>query len=137
MGTGQVGGSFSRCRRDVRPVDLTMPEREQDADAEPGVAAAIAMQFDGDAVLYRAYAATCAVQFGVDRAAGQVACETGDLPDLRRLAHNLKSALGLLGHGRASSLAAHIEERAAAVDLSSACMSWRVLDDALLRLEAP
>ena len=116
---------------------MAMPQREPDVDAEPNVAAAIAMQFGGDAGLYRAYAATCAVQFGVDRAAGQVACETGALPDLRRLAHNLKSALGLLGHDRASSLAAHIEERAAAGDLSSACMSWRALDAALLRLEAP
>jgi hypothetical protein len=114
-----------------------MPQREPDVDAEPNVAAAIAIQFGGDAALYRAYAATCAVQFGVDRAVGQVACETGELPDLRRLAHNLKSALGLLGHDRASSLAAHIEERAAAGDLNSACMSWRALDAALLRLEAP
>ena len=116
---------------------MSMPKREQDADVEPSVAAAIAMQFGGDAVLYRAFAATCAVQFGVDRAAGLAACETGDLPDLRRLAHNLKSALGLLGHDHASSLAAHIEERAAAGDLHAACMAWRSLDAALLRLEAP
>ncbi len=114
----------------------TLP-REQDAGAQPGVAAAIAMQFGGDAVLYQAFAATCAAQFGVDRAAGQVACETGNLSDLRRLAHNLKSALSLLGHDRASSLAARTEERAAAGDLHSASVSWRSLDSALLRLEAP
>ena len=113
-----------------------MPQREQEVGAEPRIAAAIAMQFGGDALLYQAFAATCAVQFAVDRAAGRVACETGDLADLRRLAHNLKSALGLLGHDRASSLAARIEERAAAGDLHSACMSWKSLDAALLRLEA-
>jgi len=74
---------------------VAMPQHDQDADVDAGVAAAIATQFGGDAVLYHAYAATCTVQFVVDRAAGRAACVAGDLSALRLLAHNLKSALGL------------------------------------------
>ena len=116
---------------------MAMPQHDQDADVDAGVASAIATQFGGDAVLYHAYAATCAVQFVADRAAGRAACVAGDLSALRLLAHNLKSALGLLGHDRASSVAAHIEERAGAGDLHAARLSWRSLEAALSRLEAP
>jgi len=40
---------------------VAMPQHDQDADVDAGVAAAIATQFGGDAVLYHAYAATCTV----------------------------------------------------------------------------
>lgn len=110
--------------------------REPDAELEPGVAEAIAKRFGGDAALYQEFAAACAVQFEVDAAAGQVACKAADLSRLRRLAHNLKSALQMLGHERASELAALVEERAAACDLESACTSWNSLYPALWQLKA-
>jgi len=106
-------------------------------ESEPRVAAAIATRFDGNATLYRAFAATCALQFALDAAAGQLACEAGDLTGLRKLAHNLKSALHMLGHDSMSDLAAHVEDQAAAGDLCPACNSWYPLQTALLRLKAP
>ena len=113
---------------------MTAPQDEQGTDPEPGVAAAIALQFDGDAALYRAFAQSCATQFSLDALAGQAACETGDGPGLRRLAHNLKSALIMLGQDAVSDLASRVEEQAAAGDLDSACASWRLLRSALLRV---
>jgi hypothetical protein len=101
------------------------------------VAAAIATRFDGDAALYRAFAASCMVQFALDAAAGQLACEASDLAGLGKLGHNLKSALYLLGHDGLSDLAAHVEVQAAAGDLPSACQSWHSLQPDLLRLKAP
>src|SRR5258706_2470734 len=117
---------------------MAMPlQHEQGTDLEPGVAAAIALQFDGDAALYRAFAQSCATQFALDAMAGQVACEAGDMSGLRRLAHNLKSALIMLGHGGVSDLASLVEDQAASGDLDSARASWRSLHAALLRLPKP
>lgn len=115
---------------------MTVPKREQRTHLEPDVAAAIARRFDGDAALYRTFAADCAVQFGLDAAAGQRACAAGDLVGLRRLAHDLRSALVMLGHERIGGLAARVEAHAAAGDLASARMSWRRLRSALLGLNA-
>jgi HPt (histidine-containing phosphotransfer) domain-containing protein len=116
---------------------VTTPQREQEAAVEPDVASAIALQFDGDADLYHAFAATCAEQFALDAIAGEAACEAGDASALRRLTHNLKSALIMLGHGAASDLASLVEEQAAAGDLDSAIASWRSLRVALLRMKTP
>jgi HPt (histidine-containing phosphotransfer) domain-containing protein len=112
-------------------------QRGHDAEFEPGVAAAIAMHFGGDAALYQAFAATCAAQFALDAVAGQLACEVGDLSGLRRLSHNLKSALIVLGHDDVSELAARVEEQATVGDLRSACASWRSLHAAMLLLKTP
>jgi hypothetical protein len=109
----------------------------QGADFDPGVASAIALHFDGDSALYQAFAAACATQFVLDALAGQAASEAGDLPGLRRLAHNLKSALTMLGRGDACDLASLVEVQAAAGDLGPACASWDSLHSALLRLTSP
>jgi len=105
--------------------------------AEPGVAAVVAARFGGDAALYHAFAAACAEQFALDVVAGRAACAAGDLAVLRRLAHNLKSALSLLGRDAASSLAAQVEAQAATGDADSAGLSWRALDTALSAPGAP
>ena len=117
---------------------MTAPQHDEPGpDLEPDVAAAIALQFEGDAALYWAFAQNCATQFALDAVAGQLACEAGDVAGLRRLAHNLTSALIMLGHGAVSDLASRVEEQAAAGDLDSARASWRSLRSALLRLAEP
>lgn len=103
----------------------------------PGVRAAIANSFDGDARLYQAFAAACAAQFAQDISTGQWGCDNDDLPALRRLAHNLNSALIMLGHEQLSHLAQRLEAQAAAGDLVSARASWRTLRAALPTLPGP
>jgi len=107
------------------------------ADPSPGVRAAIANNFDGDAQLYLAFAASCAAQFARDVSAGQSGCDAGDLAALRGLAHNLKSALTMLGHDELSAVAQKLESEAAAGDLPSAKASWRELRTGLSRLQPP
>lgn len=107
------------------------------ADLSPGVRAAIAANFDGDTQLYQAFAASCAAQFVHDIPAGQASCDAGDLPALRRLAHNLKSALTMLGHDELFAVARKLEGEAAAGDLPSAKVSWHELRTELARLRSP
>ena len=106
-------------------------QRQQPSNVPPGVRAAIANNFDGDARLYQEFAAACAAQFAQDISTGQADCDIGDLPALRRLAHNLKSALIMLGHDELFNLAAGLETQAAAGDLPSAQAAWRMLRAAL------
>ena len=107
------------------------------AAPSPSVLAAIANHFDGDARLYRAFATSCAEQFAHDAAAGGAACDAGDLAALRRLAHNLKSALTMLGHDELFAVAEKLESEAAMGDLPSATASWRALRAGLSRLQSP
>ena len=102
-----------------------------------GVRVAIAKNFDGDAQLYQAFADSCATQFAQDVLIGEASCDVGDLPALCRLAHNLKSALTMLGHEDLCNLAAGLEAQSAAGDLPSAQASWRVLRAALPSLVSP
>jgi HPt (histidine-containing phosphotransfer) domain-containing protein len=103
------------------------PMRPSGADIDQ----AIAIHFDGDKALYAAFAAACAEQFVVDVATARAACASGDLARLRRLGHDLKSALVVLGHAEASALAAALEQRAQALDLAAARDAWRALERAL------
>ena len=98
------------------------------------VAAAIATHFDGDASLYEEFAAACRAQFPHDIAAGRAACEAGDLRELQRLAHNLKSALLMLGEAAISDLAAALEAGAATGTPALASARWRALESALAPL---
>jgi HPt (histidine-containing phosphotransfer) domain-containing protein len=101
---------------------------------QPNVAEVIALSFDGDVSLYRAFRAICAEQFPLDALAGDAACRDEDLPALRRLAHNLKSAFSVLGHADLHELAASVEEYAAQGKWPSAHMTWRRLRRSLLQL---
>jgi HPt (histidine-containing phosphotransfer) domain-containing protein len=103
------------------------PMRPTGADIER----AIATHFDGDAALYAAFASSCTEQFVVDAATARAACASGNLERLRRLGHDLKSALVMLGHTDASALATVLEHHARALDLAAACAAWRALESAL------
>lgn len=92
---------------------------------------AIATHFGGDRAIYAAFASACAEQFAVDAVAARAACASGDLARLRRLGHDLQSALVVLGHTDAGALAAALERHAQALDLTAARDAWRVLEGAL------
>ena len=116
---------------------MTLSPRSDREAAEPlaDPATVIAQRFGGDAALYDAFAAACAEQFVHDLAAGQAACEAGDLPELTRLAHNLKSALTMLGHESVGVLAGRVEAQAGAGQTPAAFESWRALAAVLQRLK--
>ena len=130
-------GRAAGCDRQRRLTANAVPvQRAHEVETQPDVAEVIALNFDGDASLYRAFRATCAKQFPLDALAGDAACRDEDLPALRRLAHNLKSAFSVLGHADLHELAASVEEYAAQGKWPSAHVTWRRLRQSLLRLQA-
>lgn len=102
-------------------------------ELDDGVDDVVAAHFGGDATLYRSFLDSCAAQFASDAAAGDAACQVADLQALRVLAHNLKSALYMLGRGRPGDLAARVERLAAHGDWPAARTTWRALRGALVR----
>lgn len=115
----------------------------ESAAAEPAPvdeqAAAIAEHFAGNAALFTAFRNASLAQFAADLAAGEQACEGQDGPALRRLAHNLKSVLGLLGQPGPGELAGQLERlleaRAAEPGLpDQAAALWQRLREQLQRL---
>ena len=111
--------------------DVAAPEAETSDDSADALAAAA--HFGGDVALFRAFRDGCLAQFPLDRAAGDAACATGDGAALRRVAHNLKSVLRLLGLEPASRLAARLEQAAADADAVTAHALWASLRDELPR----
>ena len=110
---------------------MVRPRALQGRDAGDCIALAIAKNFEGDAALYDAFAAACTEQFPLDIAHGDAACASGDLAQLQRLAHNLKSALEMLGDKVASELATEAEAIAQTNDRHAAHMAWQALREAL------
>jgi hypothetical protein len=100
----------------------------------PGVAAAISRHFEGDRLLYDAFAEACATQFAADSRAGEAAWAAGDSARLRRLSHDLASVLLVLGHADLGGLALQAERHAAADDLPAAAAPWQALHAALLQM---
>jgi HPt (histidine-containing phosphotransfer) domain-containing protein len=99
------------------------------------VAAAIEVSFGSDEALYRMFEADCRAQFGRDVDAGTSALAAGDLAALGSLAHNLRSALVLLGHLDLSQLASQVEQHTqAGGERQRLASSWRALSVALREL---
>lgn len=109
------------------------PTAEDGADVESR--RAIELHFGGDASLYAAFRAAALGQFAADVQAAEAALAAADVASLRRVAHNLKSALRLLGHDAPSELARRLEalaaDGAAAARLAAA---WQPLGEAVRRL---
>lgn len=105
-----------------------------DLSSDIDEACAIAQHFAGDLELYRAFRQSCLEQFRIDVATADAAAAHADVPTLRRVAHNLKTVLGSLGHIAMSRLAAQMEDAAAADDGPGASLQWRALRTALLCL---
>ncbi|WP_447916608.1 response regulator [Delftia acidovorans] len=112
------------------PVDMSADvPADMPADGGP---AAVSSYFGGDAALFHSYRASCLAQLPDDVALGENLLAARDAAALRRLAHNLKSVLRLLGHEQASGLAQTLEQACLASDWAGATDAWRQLGAALL-----
>lgn len=90
--------------------------------------------FGGNHALYRTYRAACLAQFAQDVCAGDSAVQTGDVQALRRVAHNLKSVLTMLGEALAAQWARRTEECAAQGALEPMQQGWQQLRQQVLQL---
>lgn len=112
---------------DASPQRVPAHGRVTGARAQRQLEAIVAAHFGGDARLHAAFAAACDRQFAVDAPAGDRLAAAGDLASLGRLAHNLHSALTLLGWRRAGVQAAHVEQCCAADSLTRSRSAWKRL----------
>lgn len=87
----------------------------------------VAEFFGGNQGLYEAYRSACLAQFPKDLDQGDLAVRASDAPVLRRVAHNLKSALSMLGWEHAAQLARSTENHAAQRMLEPMRASWQRL----------
>jgi DNA-binding response OmpR family regulator len=84
--------------------------------------------FGGNRALYDAYRAASLAQFPHDLDDADLAARTGDAQTLRRVAHNVKSVLTMLGDISAAQQARVVEEAAARGDDSETLYAaWRLL----------
>lgn len=74
---------------------------------------AIDDHFGGQAALFDEFLASCLAQLPADIDAGDQACATQDAGALRRVAHNLKSVLQLIGSTEGHAMARRLEHAAA------------------------
>jgi CheY-like chemotaxis protein len=74
---------------------------------------AINDHFGGQAALFDEFLASCLAQLPADIEAGDQACATHDAGALRRVAHNLKSVLQLIGSTEGHAMARRLEHAAA------------------------
>lgn len=95
--------------------------------ADAVAASAIHAHFGGNEALYRAFRASCLLQFRTDVADGDRALHAADAPALRRLAHSLKSVLLTLGLAEVSALARTLECCCEQADWAGATPLWRTL----------
>ena len=84
----------------------------------------VAEFFGGNRPLHDAYRSACLAQFPQDLADGDLAARAGDAQALRRVAHNLKSVLAMLGEASAAQRARDTEEAAAAGSAESMRQGW-------------
>lgn len=112
----------------LEPGDPLLPH---DDFAPSERAALIEPDFAGRRELYDAFRASCLPQFVHDIAGGDAACVAGDRAALRRLGHNLKSVLALLGEDALSELARRLDTAAQAEGDTTA--AWQALRSGLRR----
>ncbi|RVT49284.1 response regulator [Rubrivivax albus] len=117
----------------VEPADADAPPHDAGATAV-SAAAAIDAHFGGDAALYRAFLASCLLQFPDDLRQGDAAVAAADAPSLRRVAHSLKSVLLLVGEAEASDTARRLEHAAEAADWDACHGPWQALAATLRRM---
>lgn len=87
----------------------------------------VAEFFAGNQSLFDAYRSTCLEQLPKDLQEGDQALRAGDVATLERVAHNLKSALALLGWSYAAELARDTENAAAQAALAPMRANWQRL----------
>jgi CheY-like chemotaxis protein len=107
------------------------------AEAALAEAAAIAHYFAGQTALFEAYREGCRRQFSSDLQAGERAFSESDAAALRRLAHNLKSVLRMLGSEEAALQAQALEASAAQGNWEAMAAGWAELSRPLRRWALP
>jgi hypothetical protein len=98
--------------------------------------AVIERLFRGDAALFATFKAMTVAQFEADANAGEAALAAGNAAALRRIAHNVKPALVLLGDDDGAARAQALERACVAAALPPAheCQAlWAPVRHALLR----
>jgi CheY-like chemotaxis protein len=116
---------------------------EQDRAARPtmsapGAARAAALDaFGGDQALFDTYRAGCLARFATDIAVGDRASAGADTAALRRLGHDLRSVLQLIGEPDAAHCAAALEQAALAADAQALAAAWSALRSLLAPLARP
>jgi HPt (histidine-containing phosphotransfer) domain-containing protein len=94
----------------------------------------VAEFFGGNRALYEAYRQACLARFPQDVIEGDLAVAVQDAQALRRVAHNLKSVLTMLGEAQAAQCARSTEEWAAGGDSGPMQLGWRQLRQQVLRV---
>lgn len=108
----------------LRSVHSAAPPHLAATELSPEEHDAARAHFAGDVALFTDFRASCRAQFPADLARGDAAIARGDAPDLRHLAHSLKSVLTLLGHDALSATARELETCAAGADMARAAPLW-------------
>ncbi len=88
---------------------------------------AIDLYCAGDATFFVAYRQSCLETMASDLATGAQAYETGDLVQLRRIVHSLKSVLKSIGQSALAELAAHAERVIVSEQGDAAARAWEDL----------
>ena len=94
----------------------------------------VAEFFGGNRALYEAYRQACLARFSQDVNEGDLAVAAQDAQALRRVAHNLKSVLTMLGEAPAAQCARSTEEWAAGGHSDLMQQGWRQLRQQVLRV---
>lgn len=126
-------GSLMACVSDAMAADArAVQEQVTPPQSDP-----VAEFFAGNRPLYDAYLAACLAQFPQDIGEGDCAALAGDVQVLRRVAHNLKSVLTMLGDRAAAQQARCVEDAAAAGATESMRQGWQQLRGLVQALLSP
>jgi CheY-like chemotaxis protein len=106
---------------------LATPMQAAPPAAAVGLSDPVDEFFGGNRPLYEAYRVDCLARFPVDLGEGDLAARSGDAQALRRVAHNLKSVLTLLGEAAAAQQARSTEALAASGTVEPMREGWRQL----------
>ena len=87
---------------------------------------------EGDRALLTAFRAACLTQFALDVREGDAHLVSRDARGLRRLAHNLRSVLAVLGEPVASACASRLEDMLLGNDWPASEATWTVMRTHLL-----
>jgi HPt (histidine-containing phosphotransfer) domain-containing protein len=89
------------------------------------------LYFEGSTEIFEPFREACLVQFPLDLVQGHTASNAADLPELRRVAHSLKSVLQTLGYFELGDAARQCETTSHAGDLDAARQGWASLANQL------
>lgn len=118
----------------VQPPARATPTPPPQGSARAEAQTVIDQYFAGNAELFRAYRQSCLVQFSQDVQEGDAACEIKNLATLRRVSHNLKSVLRMLGYPAWSAMAEALEQHCEAGLGAEASAGWPALRGHVVQL---